>query len=122
MKARVYGVICFGMDLTLRKGNREYFYNQLDRLFPHIKEKSIQTYGSQYQINSPKNSELIKVFHQICGDNGILKENWLTQHHLNNSKNDEKIEISLCYNILSERREPNAKSDSTYCFTSYPVH
>lgn len=34
MEAKVYGVICFGMGLTLREGNRGYFYEQLDRLFP----------------------------------------------------------------------------------------
>ena len=37
-EAEVYGVICFGMGLTLREGNREYFYAQLDRLFPGIME------------------------------------------------------------------------------------
>ena len=43
IEAKVYGVICFGMGLTLREGNREYFYSQLDRLFPHMKEKYICT-------------------------------------------------------------------------------
>ena len=50
IEAKVYGVICFGMGLTLREGNREYFYSQLDRLFPHMKEKYICTYGMQYQL------------------------------------------------------------------------
>ena len=36
IEAKVYGVICFGMGLTLREGNREYFYNQLDRLLSLI--------------------------------------------------------------------------------------
>ena len=63
------------MGLTLREGNREYFYNQLDRLFPHMKEKYMRTYGAQYQISSPKSNELMKLFHQICGDNGILHDN-----------------------------------------------
>lgn len=75
IEAKVYGVICFGMGLTLREGNREYFYNQLDRWFPHMKEKYMRTYGTQYQINSPKNNELMKLFHQICADNGILHNN-----------------------------------------------
>ena len=35
IEAGVYGILCFGMGLTLREGNREYFYKQLDRLFPH---------------------------------------------------------------------------------------
>ena len=34
VEAGVRGVLCFGMGLTLRDGNREYFYEQLDRLFP----------------------------------------------------------------------------------------
>lgn len=75
IEAKVYGVICFGMGLTLREGNREYFYNQLDRLFPRIKEEYMRTYGMQYQLNSPKNNELMKLFHQICEDNGIIHDN-----------------------------------------------
>ena len=42
IEAKVYGIICFGMGLTLREGNREYFYDQLDRQFPGIKAKYIQ--------------------------------------------------------------------------------
>lgn len=75
IEANVYGVICFGMGLTLREGSREYFYNQLDRLFPYMKEKYIRTYGMQYQLNSPKNNELMKVFHRICENNGIIHDN-----------------------------------------------
>ena len=66
IEAKVYGVICFGMGLTLREGNREYFYSQLDRLFPYLKDKYIQTYGMQYQINSPNNA--------IVHDNKIIFE------------------------------------------------
>lgn len=29
-EAKVFGIICFGMGLTLREGNREYYYSQLD--------------------------------------------------------------------------------------------
>ena len=74
-EAKVYGVICFGMGMTLREGNREYFYSRLDRLFPHMKEKYMRIYGTQYQISSPKNNELMKLFHQICEDNGIVHDN-----------------------------------------------
>lgn len=75
IEAQVYGVICFGMGMTLREGNREYFYSQLDRLFPRLKEKYIRTYGMQYQINSPRNDMLMKIFHQLCEDNGIVHDN-----------------------------------------------
>lgn len=36
---KVKGIICFGMGVTLREGNREYFYKQLDYLFPNMKNK-----------------------------------------------------------------------------------
>ncbi|HIX82356.1 MAG TPA: radical SAM protein [Candidatus Erysipelatoclostridium merdavium] len=75
IEAKVYGIICFGMGVTLRQGNREYFYQQLDRLFPGMKEKYIKTYGMKYQLNSPNNNELMKLFHQTCQDNGIVHDN-----------------------------------------------
>lgn len=75
IEAKVYGVVCFGMGLTLREGNREYFYSQLDRLFPQMKEKYIRAYGMQYQLNSPRNGELMKLFHGLCKDSGILHNN-----------------------------------------------
>ncbi len=75
IEAKVYGVICFGMGLTLREGNREYFYEQLDRLFPSLKEKYIHIYGNQYMVESPNNCQLMKLFHQKCGENGIVHDN-----------------------------------------------
>ncbi len=75
IEAKVYGIICFGMGLTLREGNREYFYDQLDRLFPGLKAKYIQMYGNQYIIGSPENDRLMKLFHQKCFKNGILHNN-----------------------------------------------
>ena len=75
VEANVYGIICFGMGLTLREGNREYFYAQLDRLFPHLKEKYIQTYGNQYIIESPNNHRLMQLFYQKCCENGIVHNN-----------------------------------------------
>lgn len=75
IEAKVYGVICFGMGLTLRDGNREYFYRQLDRSFPHLKEKYIQKYGGQYVVNSPHHEKLMRLFHQKCGEHGIVHQN-----------------------------------------------
>lgn len=83
IEAKVYGIICFGMGLTLREGNREYFYKQLDRLFPHLKAKYIQRYGNQYMIDSPNNASLMKLFHQKCSENGIVHNNEQIFHYLN---------------------------------------
>lgn len=75
IESGVRGIICFGMGLTLREGNREYFFAQLDRHFPGMKEKYLKTYGLQYQVNSPNNDALMKLFHQTCEDNGIMHDN-----------------------------------------------
>lgn len=75
IEAKVYGVICFGMGLTLREGNREYFYEQLDRLFPGLKQKYIRSYGNQYVIESPNHERLMRVFHQKCGEGGMVHDN-----------------------------------------------
>lgn len=75
IEARVQGIICFGMGLTLRDGNREYFYRQLDRLFPGLKEKYIRTYGSQYELGSPDNDRLMRLFHLRCSESGIMHSN-----------------------------------------------
>lgn len=74
-QAGVQGVICFGMGLTLRDGNREYFYRQLDRHFPGLKEEYIHRYGNAYEIPSPNQQELMKLFHQSCQAQGILHDN-----------------------------------------------
>lgn len=75
IEAKVYGIVSFGMGLTLREGNREYFYKQLDKIFPGLKEKYIQTYGNKYIIESPNNECLMKFFHQKCKENGIIHNN-----------------------------------------------
>lgn len=74
-KAKVYGIICFGMGLTLREGNREYFYACLDRYFPGLKQKYIQTYGGSYEVISPKNNELMALLYKRCRQEGIVCDN-----------------------------------------------
>lgn len=74
-EAGVYGVINYGMGLTLREGNREYFYKQLDNLFPGLKERYIRTYKNRYVIESPNNRRLMEIFHQKCGESGIVHDN-----------------------------------------------
>ncbi|WP_293972746.1 radical SAM protein [uncultured Ruminococcus sp.] len=72
VKAKVKGIICFDIGLTLRSGNREYFYKQLDRHFPKLKEKYIRTYGNSYQITSKNSGKLMKIITDVCRKNGIM--------------------------------------------------
>ena len=68
----VKGIIDFGMGLTLREGDREYYYQALDKYFPGLKEKYIETYGNAYELPSPNARELRNILKKICKENGIL--------------------------------------------------
>lgn len=89
-EAEVRGVICFGMGLTLRDGNREYFYRQLDRLFPGLKEQYIRTWGNQYIVNSPRHDELFRLFRQTCDAYGIARDNDVIFRYLSTLEDGEK--------------------------------
>ena len=71
------------MGLTLRDGNREYFYKQLDQHFPNLKEKYIKKYGNHYVIDSPDSKELMRLFHEKCEKNGIVHDNEQIFNYLN---------------------------------------
>lgn len=70
--AGVYGIICFGMGLTLRKGDREYFYAALDRHFPGLREKYQRKFGYAYEIPSERSGELMRYFHSFCQEHHIV--------------------------------------------------
>ena len=72
VKAGVKGIICFGMGVTLRDGDREYFYKALDKHFPGVKNKYIRTYGNAYDIPSPNNENLLEIFKEVCVKNGMI--------------------------------------------------
>ena len=74
-ETQVKGIIQFGMGLTLRQGNREYYYAALDRHFPGLKERYIRTYGSAYELPSPNEGQLLRQFHETCERYGIWHEN-----------------------------------------------
>ena len=72
VSAGVKGVIDFGMGLTLREGDREYYYAALDRHFPGLKERYIRRYGNAYELPSPKADKLTRIFQSICREKGIM--------------------------------------------------
>lgn len=70
--AKVRGIICFGIGLTLRDGDREYFYSRLDKHFPNMKERYIYTYGNSYQLTSNNNNVLMNRISEVCRNHGIM--------------------------------------------------
>jgi DNA repair photolyase len=71
VEAKVYGIICFGMGMTLREGNREYFYRKLDKHFPGIKAKYQKRYGNSYILTCDNNKSLMEIFDRTCEENNI---------------------------------------------------
>lgn len=74
-EAKVKGIICFGMGLTLREGNREYFYSALEKSFPGLKSRYIKEFGDNYIVGSKNNNKLMKIFHEFCEKENIMHDN-----------------------------------------------
>lgn len=70
--ADVKGIICFDMGVTLRRGNREYFYHALDRNFPGLRKIYEETYGNSYICQSPNHQRLMGIFNNECQNAGVL--------------------------------------------------
>ena len=88
IRAKVKGIICFNMGLTLREGDREYYYAALDRHFPGLKERYIRRYGNAYELPSERNAELMALFRRTCDAHGILHD------------------MNACFGYLHEFPEP----------------
>ena len=71
-RVKVKGIVNCGMGVTLREGDREYFYEALDKHFPGLKQKYIETYGYAYEILSPNAKELSELFRNFCKEKGIM--------------------------------------------------
>ena len=92
-RAGVKAILCFGIGLTLREGNREYFYKALDRLsenvvstgsttavfgstttkiFQGLKQRYMKTFGYNYEVSSPRAHELWIYLKERCRQNKIM--------------------------------------------------
>lgn len=95
VKAKVYGIIYFGIGVTLRDGNREYFYKNLDKYFPQLKNKYIEFYGNNYILNSPNNKCLTKIFYETCKKYNIVCDNNKIFKYLNTFEDKQLKEQQL---------------------------
>jgi DNA repair photolyase len=75
LQARVWGILNFGIGVTLREGDREYFYAALDRHFPGLKARYQQKYGCSYVVNSDNNDRLMEIFYRECRKHNIVCNN-----------------------------------------------
>ncbi len=72
IRAKVHGIICFGMGVTLREGDREYFYDALDKHFPGLHKRYHEKYGYAYEVASDNYKTLMELFLKRCREHGIL--------------------------------------------------
>lgn len=91
IEAKVKGILCFGIGVTLREGDREYFYQKLDEHFPGLKKDYQRIYGEDYIINSPNHNKLMKILNEECLKHGIMFNvdeifNYIQKFESNDSK------------------------------------
>ena len=96
IEAQVRGVVCFGMGMTLREGNREYFFQQLDRHFPGLKARYVREFHNWYAFGSPDSERLMRLFHETCEAHGIMHDNdeifaWL--HDMEKQPDGEQLSL-----------------------------
>lgn len=72
--AGVKGIVCFNMGMTLRSGDREYYYRALDEHFPGLSREYRKQYGNAYELNSPNSARLTELFHTVCEKHGIMHD------------------------------------------------
>ncbi|MBR2054525.1 MAG: radical SAM protein [Clostridia bacterium] len=92
-EAQVKGVINFGMGLTLRNGNREHYYQQLDRYFPGLKAEYVHRYGNAYEVPSPCSAKLMQLFHSICEETGMMHYNDAIFRYMHAFENKQQISL-----------------------------
>lgn len=95
--ADVKGIICFNMGLTLRDGNRQYFYKKLDEHFPNLKEKYIKEYGIRYELLSPNNKKLMDLFYDRTSKHNILNKVEDVVQYLSEFPKDESSKQSTLF-------------------------
>lgn len=102
IKAGVKGIICFKIGVTLRNGDREYFYSQLDKYFPAMKERYIKNYGNAYDVASKNNDFLMKRIENVCRKEGIMfgiERVFSYLHEYENKYESQNKQLSLFDNI-----------------------
>lgn len=96
LKAEVKGILCFGICLTLREGNREYYYQKLDKHFPGLKERYIREYGNSYVLHSRNHHYLMNIIKRTCNENNIMIESDKIFSYLNEfSKGYEQLSFDI---------------------------
>lgn len=94
-EAGVKGIICFGIGVTMRDGDRQYFYKKLDEHFPGLRDKYHRKYGYSYEVTSDNHSFLMKIFHFECRAHGVMSDVKDIFEYLRQFPEQESAQMSL---------------------------
>lgn len=94
-EAEVLGIIWFGASMTLREGNREYFYHQLDRLFPGLKNRYINQYRDSYVIHSSNHQQLNDYLEMFCKKHHMMYNHSEIFNYINDMSQEKTSQLSL---------------------------
>ncbi|MBQ8135504.1 MAG: radical SAM protein [Clostridia bacterium] len=95
IEAQVKGILCFDIGMTLREGDREYYYQKLDEHFPGLKYRYIQKYGNAYQITSDNHDKLMKILRAECNRNNIMLGTDSIFQYLHEFPEEEELQMSF---------------------------
>ena len=71
-QAKCYGIMFFDIGMTLRDGDRQYYYEKLDTHFQGLKERYRKTYGDAYMVPSLNRKYLSELVRKFCRENGMV--------------------------------------------------
>jgi len=93
--AGVYGILFWGIGMTLREGSRDFFYQKLDEHFPGMKDVYQKKYGYKYEITSDNNDALNKMLRATCEKSGIVYGTDNLFKYMNTFEEKQKKQIEL---------------------------
>ena len=91
----VKGIVCFGIGVTLRDGNREYFYSRLDKEFPGLSDCYRKRFGNAYEILSPNHKQLYAMIEKTCTKYNILYKPQDCFDYLNRFEDKKNVQFEL---------------------------
>lgn len=95
IEAKVKGVIYFGIGMTLRSGNREYYYKNLDKYFPGLKQIYINQYKEKYEVMSPNSVYLNSIITKRLKEHNIMYNPNEVFKYLGTYENKEYVQLTL---------------------------
>ncbi len=93
--AKVKGVLYFGIGMTLRSGNREYYYKNLDKYFPNLKQTYINQYKDNYEVMSPNSYFLKSLLDRRLEKHNIMHNINEIFKYLETYENKEYVQLTL---------------------------